>query len=274
MQSPFDGKICVVTGVASGIGRALALQLASEGALLAISDVDGEGLDETKELIGASSNRVRSDSLDVSDELAVAAYPQMVKESLGQADYVFNNAGLTRVGTFDEMPLTSFEKVMDVNFWGVVRMSKAFLPQLKETKGGLVNISSVFGLIGFPGQVEYCASKFAVRGFSESLAQEVAELGVCVTSIHPGGVATNIARNAHIDVLPSKFSSREQAEKEFDKVARTSPERAAKIILNGTAKRRRRVMVGADAAVLSGVQRLLPQSYAGLIRKLMGGNLT
>jgi len=266
MTSLFDGKVCVITGAASGIGRALALRLAGDGALLALSDVDAAGLDETKTIIGAASNRVRTDILDVADEHAIEVYPELVKQSLGNADYVFNVAGLARVGTFDETPLSSFEKVMDVNFWGVVRMSKAFLPHLLETKGGLVNISSLFGLIGFPGQVEYCASKFGVRGFSEALALELKEAGVSVTSAHPGGVATNIMRNATVDALPKRFENRDEANAEFDKLARTSPERAAEIILNGVTKRRQRVIVGPDARIASFIQRLFPQRYSEFLK--------
>ncbi len=265
MGSVFEGKVCVVTGAASGIGRALALQLAREGALLAISDVDEKSLAETRDLIGARSNRVRSDRLDVADREAVAAYPQIVRESLGAASYVFNVAGLTRIGAFAETSLEAFEKIMDVNFWGVVRMSKAFLPQLEETKGGLVNISSLFGLVGFPGQSHYCASKFAVRGFSETIGMELAETGVSVTSVHPGGVDTNITRNAAVDAMPYGVQSKDEINAQFKKAAITTPQRAAEIILEGAARGKRRVVVGPDAKRLSFIQRIFPQSYARLI---------
>ena len=163
MIEKFKDKVCVVTGAGSGIGRALAVKLAGAGAALAISDINPEGLEETAQMIGKGSNRIRKDVLDVSDAAAIEPYAAAVKESLGSADYVFNVAGLARIGTFKDTPLDSFEKVMNVNFWGVVRMTKAFLPQLIETKGGVVNISSLFGLIGLPTQSSYCASKFAVR---------------------------------------------------------------------------------------------------------------
>ena len=192
MIEKFKDKVCVVTGAGSGIGRALAIRLAGAGAALAISDINAEGLEETAQMIGKGSNRIRKDVLDVSDAAAIEPYAAAVKESLGSADYVFNVAGLARIGTFKDTPLDSFEKVMNVNFWGVVRMTKAFLPQLIETKGGVVNISSLFGLIGVPGQAHYCASKFGVRGFSETIAQELADKGVRVTSVHPGGVDTGI----------------------------------------------------------------------------------
>ncbi|NWG71713.1 MAG: SDR family NAD(P)-dependent oxidoreductase [Parvularculaceae bacterium] len=279
MAHAFKDKLCVVTGAGSGIGRAVAINLARQGAALALSDINEAGLEETKRLIGAPpSNRIRFDRLDVADAAAIERYAASVKESLGDADYVFNIAGLTRVGRFDETPLSSFEKIIDVNFWGVVRMSKAFLPQLVATKGGLVNISSLFGLIGYPNQAHYCASKFAVRGFSETLAIEMEEKGVRVTSVHPGGVATAIARNAAVDKLPADVADRKDFEANFDKAAITSPERAAEIILDGAARGKRRVLVGRDAKLVSFIQRLLPQSYpkalGAFIAKLGNGTKT
>jgi len=207
----------------------------------------------------------------VADAKAIAVYADHVKLAMGNADYVFNVAGIARVGTFDETPLSSFETVMTVNFYGVVRMSKAFLGQLKETCGGLVNISSIFGIIGFPGQAEYCAAKFGVRGFSETLATEMEPHGVSVTSVHPGGVATNIARNAKVDAMPAHGKPREEMDAEFDKAAITSPEEAARIILKGTAKRKRRVIVGKDAKMVQLIQRLFPENYFKILRKLQPG---
>jgi short-subunit dehydrogenase len=262
MTNIYSGKLCVVTGAASGIGRAVAIDLARRGAALALSDVNESGLEETRAMIGAvPSNRIRIDRLDIADAAAIERYAATVKESLGDADYVFNIAGLTRVGIFEDTPLAAFDKIFDVNFWGVVRMTKAFLPQLLATKGGVVNISSLFGFIGFPGQTHYCASKFAVRGFSETLATELAEKGVRVTSVHPGGVATSIARNATVDALPKGAANRAEFEQRFDKAAITTPERAAKIILEGAAKGKRRVVVGRDAKIASFLQRLFPESY-------------
>lgn len=271
----FAGQLCVVTGAASGIGRALALNLAARGAGLALSDVNEAGLEETKRLVGARwSNRMRIDRLDVADAGAIERYAATIKESLGDADYVFNVAGLTRVGTFEETPLSSFEKIMDVNFWGVVRMSKAFLPQLIASKGGLINISSLFGFIGYGGQAHYCASKFGVRGFSETIAQELAPKGVRVTSVHPGGVATSIARNAAVDAMPTQYQTRGEFEQRFDKAAITTAERAAEIILDGAARGRRRVVVGSDAKIVSFVQRLLPGSYGTILKRLLPKDMT
>ncbi len=265
----FKDKVCVVTGAASGIGRATAVRLAQAGAAVAISDIDADGLEETRRMIdGATTNRLLVDRLDVSDGDAIIAYAETVRQSLGDADYLFNIAGLTRVGVFEDTPLSSYEKIMDVNYWGVVRMTKAFLPQLIETRGGLVNISSIFGMIGFAGQAHYCASKFAVRGFSETIAQELAGKGVRVTSVHPGGVATGIARNAVVDAMPPEVGDKAEIESRFNKAAITSPERAADIILSGAARGKRQVLVGPDARIISFVQRLFPESYAGIIARL------
>jgi butyryl-CoA dehydrogenase len=263
----FTDKICVITGAGSGIGRALAVALNQAGAQLALSDINEDGLAETKSLLG-QSNRVMTDRLDVADADAIIAYAEHVKQAMGNADYVFNVAGIARVGSFDESPLSSFETVMNVNLYGVVRMSKAFLGQLKETRGGLVNISSIFGIIGFPGQSEYCAAKFAVRGFSETLATEMEPHGVSVTSVHPGGVATNIARSAQVDAMPSHGKSREEMDAQFDEAAITSADEAARIILTGTAKRKRRVIVGKDAKLVQLIQRLFPENYTKILRKL------
>ena len=274
MTEIFADKLCIVTGAASGIGRALAINLAAQGAALALSDINEEGLKETRQLIDdAPTNRIRFDRLDVADADAIERYAATVAESLGDADYVFNVAGLTRVGSFEASPLSSFEKIMEVNFWGVVRMSKAFLPQLLRSKGGLVNVSSLFGLIGYAGQTHYCASKFAVRGFNETLAQELKAKGVSVTSVHPGGVATSIARNATMDALPDGLGDRSEFEQRFDKAAITSARRAAKLILRGVAKKKRRVIVGRDAKLVSFVQRMFPERYAQLLSRLIPSNI-
>ena len=171
-MSVFRDKVCVITGAASGMGRELARQLSEQGAVLAISDIDTQGLEETCQMIGGG-NRILVDILNVADKQAVMDYPAKVEAALGPADYVFNNAGMTRVGDVLNTPLESMEQIMNVNFWGVVRMTKVFLPQLIATKGVVTNISSLFGLIAYAGQAHYCASKFGVRGFTETLALEM-----------------------------------------------------------------------------------------------------
>lgn len=274
----FDGKICVVSGAASGIGRALCLRLAQAGATLALCDIDKDGMYETAHLIQnqngktgqAAQNNIMIDEIDMAQARAIADYAPRVEKQLGAADYVFNVAGLSRIGTFEETPLPAMETVMDVNFWGVVHMSKAFLPQIKANQGGLINISSVFGLVGVAGQSHYCASKFAVRGFTESLSAELAPLGVRVTSVHPGGVATNIVRNAKIDHLPEHIKSQEDLITNFETMAGTSAPDAADIILVGTVKGKRRILIGRDARMLDRIQRLFPTRYGNVLAKLSG----
>ena len=258
-MSVFKDKVCVITGAASGMGRELARQLAEQGAVLAISDVNVDGLEETRAMIGAG-NRILFDVLDVSDKQAVLDYPDKVQAALGPADYVFNNAGLTRVGDVLNTPLESMEQIIDVNFWGVVRMTKVFLPQLLQTKGAVTNNSSLFGLIAFKGQAHYCASKFAVRGFTETLALEMDGTGVGVCSVHPGGVQTNVARNAVVDYIPDGQSKAEMDD-DFDTLAITPIDKAVQIILAGTAKRKRRILIGKDAKIASFFQRLMPVKY-------------
>ena len=265
---PFHQKVCVITGAASGIGRAIAGQLYRQGAVLAISDIDEAGLEETKKSLNPNCELIRTHQLNVADGGAVEAYADSVQSTIGDADYVFNVAGLTTLSNFAQMPIASFEKVMDVNFWGTVRMTKAFLPQLISTKGGVINISSLFGLVAFPGQSHYCASKFAVRGFSETLSVELYESGVSVTSVHPGGVATNIVKNAVVDAPTGGINNETQFAKSFEKVAATSAEEAASQILNGAARRARRVVVGRDAKFLSILQRLFPTRYRDMMKRL------
>ena len=272
MKNIYQDKICVITGAASGIGRAIALDLASRGAKLALCDINAEGLAETVSLVGGA-NRVTSDVFDMADAAAIADYAKKVESTLGGADYVFNNAGLTRVGNFVDTPLESMEKVMDVNYWGVVRMSKAFIDQLLTTKGTLVNVSSVFGFIGYAGQTHYCASKFAVRGFTETLAQELKGTGVGICCVHPGGVATNVSRNAVVDKMPFGDATREELDANFDKMAITTPEKAAKIILKGAAKKKKRILIGADSRIISLAYRLFPTHYAKILEKYSGENV-
>ena len=264
--SQFKGKVCVVTGAASGIGRAVAQSLAASGATLALSDINEDGLNETVEMIGGA-NRHKVDVLDMADADGIAAYAPAVEAALGPADYVFNIAGLTRVGNFRNTTADSYEKVMDVNFYGVVRMSKAFLEQLIQTKGGLVNISSIFGIVGWPGQAHYCASKFGVRGFSESLSMEMMEHGVTVSCVHPGGVKTNVARNAVVDHLDRPGVTKKMMDDNFDKNTPTTPDRAAEIILEGTANGKQRIIVGPDAKFIQFWNRLFPTRYRKLVMK-------
>lgn len=265
----FDGKVAVITGAGSGIGRALALDLATRGARLALSDKDEVGLLETAERCTARNAReVHTEKLDVSDRAAMAAYAATVAAELGGVDVVFNNAGIALHGEFEETSYDAFERIMDVNFWGVVHGSKEFLPHLVASGDGhLVNVSSLFGLMGMPGQTAYNASKFGVRGFTEALRMEMlaARHPVQVSCVHPGGIKTAIARNA------ATTSSHDPATvaRTFDsKLARTSAEDAATVILSGVLKNRPRIVVGTDAKLLDAYVRLVGARYQRAVARI------
>ena len=246
-----DGKVVVITGAGSGIGRELALNAASKGAHLALSDKDEVGLLETAERAQSSMAReVRVDKLDVRDREAMGRYASSVREDLGTVNVIVNNAGVALHGEFEEMTYEQFEWVMDVNFWGVVHGTKEFLPHLIESGDGhVVNLSSLFGLLGMPGQTAYNASKFGVRGFTEALRPEmlIARHPVQVSCVHPGGIKTAIARNARTT------DSHDQAQMAqfFDsRLARTSAEQAARTIVDGVLANKPRIVVGTDAKAL------------------------
>lgn len=260
----FTGKVAVVTGAASGIGRALAVELGRRGARLAISDVDVTGLAETESLVRAVGAEVRSDTLDVSQRELVLTYADTVAEHFGAVHLVFNNAGIAFTGNVEQMSFKDFDRVMDVDFWGVVNGTKAFLPHLVASGDGhVVNISSVFGLFSVPSQSAYNAAKFAVRGFTEALRQEMVNGGrpVKVTCVHPGGIKTNIARNGdQVEGL-----DHDQLATSFDKLARTSPAKAADVILAGVEKNKARVLIGADAWVLDKFIRVTGSGYQRIV---------
>ncbi len=258
----------VITGAASGMGRELSLQYAELGYSLALADVDESGLNELKarlEKIGASSVFVAA--LDVSNEAQMEAFSEQVGEQFSNITIVINNAGITRMGTFEGASLAAFRSIMDINFWGVVYGSRFFLPALKRTSGSLVNISSLFGLIGVPGQAAYCASKFAVRGFTESLRQEVKDSGVHVACVHPGGIRTNIARSA---VFDEEADSRQKTVERIESQALVMPaSQAAEIIRRGIAERKKRILIGKDAKFLDLIARLLPVRYQRVFERMV-----
>lgn len=259
-MSFYRSKVVVVTGAGSGIGRALALELVRRGAKIAISDIDREGLDETAAAATALGGDVKSDLLNVAEREAFLAYAEDVHAHFGPANIVINNAGIAFTGDIEESTFKDHDRVMEVDFGGVVNGTRAFLPQLIASGDGhVVNISSIFGLFSMPSQSAYNAAKFAVRGFTESLRQEMllSKRPVKVTCVHPGGIKTNIARNA------AAASGRNQQElaASFDKIARTSPEKAANVILRGVEKGKARVLIGADAISLDLVVRVAGPHY-------------
>lgn len=267
-MTKIPGKVAVVTGAASGIGRAVSYQLARRGARLAISDVDEVGLTETVRHVRVIGADVHHQVLDVTDREAVLQYADTVVAEYGAVHIVVNNAGVAFSGDIVDMTFEQLQRVIDVDFWGVVNGTKAFLPHLitsgdNHDPSHVVNMSSVFGLLAVPGQSAYNAAKFAVRGFTEALRQEMLLAGypVQVSCVHPGGVKTGIARNAGAAAGQDAAANAEY----FDtKLARLSPDAAARTIVRGIAGNRPRVLVGADAKILDGLVRLLGARYERL----------
>lgn len=261
----YSGRTCVVTGAGSGIGRALALELAGRGARLALSDVDVAAVEQTAASCRDLDAEARAYRLDVADRGAVLAHAEQVVADLGGVDLVVNNAGVALHGLVAELRDEDFRWVMDIDFWGVVHGTQAFLPHLLASRGQVANVSSVFGLIAVPKQSAYNAAKFAVRGFTESLRQEM-ELGgtgVGVSCIHPGGVRTAIARRARAAASEDKA----EMAATFDKLARTSPPRAARTIVKGLQRDRARILVGPDAWFIAGLPRLLGAHYGKVVSR-------
>ena len=257
-------RVVALTGASSGIGEALALELAGRGAHLSLSDIDEVGLARIKEQCEGLGANVFVQAVDVGDKASLVAWAEATSNHFGVVHVLINNAGIAVHGTIEELPDEIFERVMQVNFWGVVHGTRAFLPYIKRANDAhVVNLSSLFGLVGIPGQSAYNASKFAVRGFSEALIQELAILAphVHCTCVHPGGVKTNIARAAGFVGQQLGSTDLERLARRFDKMARTTPQSAAKQIVAAILANERRLLVGQDAVLLDLVQRLLPTRY-------------
>ncbi|HEY1077768.1 MAG TPA: SDR family NAD(P)-dependent oxidoreductase, partial [Fontimonas sp.] len=245
-------KVAVITGAGSGIGRALAVQLQQRGCRLALCDVNAAALAETVALLnGAAGAAVFSRAFDVASRDAVFDFAAAVKEQLGTAHIVINNAGVALSQTIEDMSYEDLEWLMNINFWGVVHGTKAFLPMLRaQDDGVIVNLSSIFGIIAVPTQGAYHAAKFAVRGFTETLRQELDGTGVFAVCVHPGGIRTNIVRNSRHYVSNDGVTDQALMARRFDKMARTSPEQAARTIIDGIERRQPRILIGGDAKLM------------------------
>jgi len=263
----YAGKTAVVTGVGSGIGRELALNLATRGACVACSDVNADAAERTAADCRARGTQARAWQLDVADRDAVFTHADEVAGAFGGVHLVINNAGVSVNGRVSELTEADHRWIMDINYWGMVHGSQAFLPHLAASGAGqLANVSSVFGLIAFPKQSAYNASKFAIRGFTEALRMEMVadKVPVSVSVIHPGGIKTNIARNARV----TSSEDQQQAADAFDKIAVTSAARAAKTILRGLERNKARILVGPDAWAIAAIPRLLGARYLGPVARL------
>jgi NAD(P)-dependent dehydrogenase (short-subunit alcohol dehydrogenase family) len=253
--------VAVVTGAGSGIGRALARQLAAAGSALALADIDEAGLQQTAASLSERGVQLTTHVMDVSDESAVQAFAQDVAARHGRVTLLINNAGVALHGTFEEISLDDLRWLVGINFWGVVHGVKYFLPLLKkEPRAHIVNISSLFGIVAPAGQSAYSASKFAVRGFTEALRHELEGTSVFVSCVHPGGIRTPIARRARLGANTPP-GSRDEAVARFDRLTPTMPDAAAARILQGVESREPRILIGPDARKIDVLQRLRPGTY-------------
>jgi len=262
-----QNKVAVVTGAGSGIGRQLAHQLARAGAELVLADVAEKNLQQTVgEIYGQT--KITSRVVDVSKRDQVYALADAAIKAHGNVDIVINNAGLTVLQRLDEVSYEDFELVMNVNFWGVVYGTLAFLPHLKQRpEASVVNISSVNGFVPFPTNGPYNCSKYAVYGFNETLHQELADTNVVVTSVHPGGIKTNIVRNAKVHASPGG-NDKNHITSRFDSIARTSAEDAAKAIIGAVQKKKKKLLIGLDAHAMDLAKRLMPEEFTSLVGML------
>jgi NAD(P)-dependent dehydrogenase (short-subunit alcohol dehydrogenase family) len=269
MATRFQGQVAVVTGAAQGIGAALSLELARRGCNLALADIDLAALAGTAQKARERGVSVSEHRLDVSDRAAVARFPLTVLDAHPRVNLLFNNAGVAMMGTFEQLSVEEFEWLLGINLFGVVRMTKAFLPILKrQEQAHIVNISSVFGFISPAGQSAYCTSKFAVRGLTEVLQHELEDTSISVSCVHPGGIRTGIAAHARCAAAVDP-ALKAGSVALFDSLARTTPEQAAMRILDGVERGEKRIVVGGDAHLFDWLQRLLPVGYWGVLKRIV-----
>lgn len=262
----FSNKVAAITGAGSGMGRALAVQLAKLDCAVAISDVVDENLRETESLIKEYEVKVTRHLVDVSDRSVMEQYANEVNATHGKVNLIFNNAGVSVTDSAEHMNYEDFEWLMNINFWGVVHGTRAFLPYLKEaSEAHIINTSSIFGILSFPTQSAYNASKFAVRGYTESLRQELADTHIGVSCVHPGGVKTNIIKTSRYTPSDNESPTKEEFEENFEQMAALTSDEAALIILRGVEKNKARILVGKDAKLLTWISRLAPVNYPRLL---------
>jgi butyryl-CoA dehydrogenase len=262
----FKDKICVITGAGSGIGAACARAMAAQGGEVIGTDLRQDMLGETKAAVEAAGGRMETYMVDVADRDAMFDLAAKVEASHGGADLILNNAGVAFGAPVAEMSVDDCKWLMDINFWGVVHGTQAFLPHfVAKGSGHVANISSIFGLIGVPTQAAYNASKFAVLGFTEALRHEMRGTDIGVSTIHPGGINTNIVRHARVQQGPEAEAEREEAIQRFAQFTMTQPDGAAKIIMKGLRKNKARILIGPDAHIVDWVRRLFPASYLRLL---------
>jgi len=274
MNQPMDfkGRTAVITGAGSGIGAALADALAARGANLALADINEDRLNEVAERLKSNQIRVTTHVVDVAKPDDITQFASDVESQHGEVHALFNNAGVALGGTFDRVTDDDFEWLMDINFYGVVRMTRAFMGLMeKADTAQLVNVSSIFGIVAPSGQTAYSSAKFAVRGFSNALMHELEGTSIGVTTVHPGGVNTNIAEDAR---KPEDMTEKElaAARKAAKQGLVMPPPEAAEIILRGVEKRKPRVLVGRDAHTLAIFERLFPIGYWNMIKKNFGAS--
>lgn len=268
-------SVAAITGAASGIGRALAVRLAKEKiAGIAIADVNSEGLSETAQMLKTFDVQISTHEIDVSKRTDVERFARETVERHGRVTHIINNAGVSLFGDVGEVSIEDIEWLMNINFWGVVYGVKFFLPILmKEETAHIVNVSSVFGMIAPPGNAAYSASKFAVRGFTEALRHELEDSNICVSSVHPGGIRTNIANSGKLGASANEDEMRANVEMFNRYLTPTDPETAADTIVKGIKRREPRILIGKDAQQISFFSRLFPRRYLRVMNFLSGGKL-
>jgi NAD(P)-dependent dehydrogenase (short-subunit alcohol dehydrogenase family) len=277
-MTAISGSAAAVTGAASGIGRALALELAARGCDLALADRDEAGLQQLaaeigKEIGKGGTRKVTTHRVDVGEPAQIQEFAQAAIAAHPSLNIVVNNAGVALLGAFNEVDQAQMEWLININFWGVVHGTRAFLPHLsKQREAHIVNLSSIFGILAPPGQTAYCAAKFAVRGFSESLRHELAMANspVKLSVVHPGGVSTNIVRNSRSGSGITDNARRAESIDRFDAIAKTTPPVAAQRIILGIEKNQPRILIGNDAWFMDLLQRLRPATYWAVLAKRIG----